>query len=379
MPPKTCPPNKIANPAGKRCVVKTYDALLAHYMGEKNEKKRFTMLAKDLKVNPSVYVAKMMKMKPKERKSSFEVDVSMLDHVKSKPKNANKFEAYKSVKKRKEKVKRSFCLVYHSKMPLSKSSRAASKDLTINLRDGKTMTVKKGESSKVSSGVGLLDAEKNKKAKKSGKFTPTCRPTTGHSNTIGRYHGDFLSAARKAGGKILKKLHKKKKGTVSVDVVIRETTAGSEKKLRGYTITRTPLAEPLLVKKKIKGGVVEYTVDYELTATKNIPVVEKYKSILNAKIKASPKEYFDEVYPELSTRKRNAAIKIHSKAKPAAKKPATKKKPTANKTTAPSLMNLFRPAPTPPPAPKKTAPAPALRKSSRAKKQPDRLGSFVKK
>lgn len=358
MPPKTCPPNKIANPTGKRCVVKTYDALLAHYMGEKNEKKRFTMLAKDLKVNPSVYVAKMMKMKPKERKSSFEVDVSMLDHVKSKPKNANKFQAYKPVKK--VKVKRSFCLVYHSKMPLSKSSRAASKDLKINLRDGKTVTVKKGESSKVSSGVGLLDAEKNKKAKKSGKFTPTCRPTTGHSNTIGRYHGDFLSAARKAGGKILKKLHKKKKGTVSVDVVIRETTAGSEKKLRGYTITRTPLAEPLLVKKKIKGGVVEYTVDYELTATKNIPVVEKYKSILNAKIKASPKEYFDEVYPELSTRKRNAAIKIHSKAKPAdKKKPATKKpaakkpvakkakKPAAKKTTAPSLMNLFRPAPAP--------------------------------
>jgi hypothetical protein len=88
-------------------------------------------------------------------------------------------------------------------------------------------------------GVGLEDSLKNLASSSKPAYQPPCQPTfSGHSNIIGRYKGSFTKAAKKAGALLMKKL-----GVKTIDLVLRETTAGSKKALKGFRVTKAKLTD----------------------------------------------------------------------------------------------------------------------------------------
>lgn len=101
----------------------------------------------------------------------------------------------------------------------------------------------------------------------------------------GRYRGSFATAAKKAGSKLFDKIansssFKKFSYKKSIFFILQETTQGSEKKTKAYTVTQVKLDEPVTI--MIAGKSITYRFKYEVSELTSSADIEKAKKECSA-------------------------------------------------------------------------------------------------
>ena len=246
---------------------------------------------------------------------------------------------------KKHEGKRTFCVIWYTGIPEKKLSRKAASDRYVWMMDPNRKygesgdpNLKKGTPSKKLNrsktrvlGVGLKDSYLDV-TKSDYPTYAVCQPTiSGHSNVIGRYTKGFSDAAKKAGGRLMNMLNKKKKNKLtSIEVVIRETTAGSDKDIKGFkvkfsgsTVVKIDDNTSFTKKKKTatrdinKAGVDKIVLKY-------VTAIEKFKFVNPQYLALMKKLAIATKADRLKAMKESEPVKL----KP---KPAPKPKPAAAK------------------------------------------------